>query len=208
MNLMRLDPYRELATLQERLNRTFGAGVARSDRQDEMSLGAWAPPVDIAEEKDRILITAELPGFASMKRENLELLLGQRVVLDFRMALTGVAEAVTVTGAAPLIDITQSRVGGNIDTRQMQVLPINGRDYFRESEGLVGNMNVGEAVRVAVAAGAHTLVPMHWDLFQGNTASPGSAVEEAVALGAPLHVLTVSRMVPFSLPPRPRIGAT
>ena len=63
MNLMRLDPYRELATLQERLNRTFGAGVARSDRQDEMSLGAWAPPVDIAEEKDRILITAELPGF-------------------------------------------------------------------------------------------------------------------------------------------------
>jgi HSP20 family protein len=28
-----------------------------------MSLGAWAPPVDIAEEKDRIVITAELPGF-------------------------------------------------------------------------------------------------------------------------------------------------
>jgi hypothetical protein len=74
-------------------------------------------------------VTAELPGFASMKRENLELLLGQRVVLDLRMALTGVAEAVTVTGAAPLIDVTQSRVGGNIDTRQMQVLPINGRDW-------------------------------------------------------------------------------
>ena len=74
-------------------------------------------------------VTAELTGFASMKRENLELLLGQRVVLDLRMALTGVAEAVTVTGAAPLIDVTQSRVGGNIDTRQMQVLPINGRDW-------------------------------------------------------------------------------
>jgi HSP20 family protein len=63
MNLMRLDPYREIATLQDRLNRAFGSSVARSDRQDEMSLGAWAPPVDIAEEKDRILITAELPGF-------------------------------------------------------------------------------------------------------------------------------------------------
>jgi hypothetical protein len=34
------------------------------------------------------VLTAELPGFASMKRENLELLLGQRVVLDLRMALT------------------------------------------------------------------------------------------------------------------------
>ena len=58
MNLMRWDPYREIASLSDRLNRTFG----RSDREDE-TLAAWAPPVDIAEEKDRILITAELPGF-------------------------------------------------------------------------------------------------------------------------------------------------
>jgi len=83
------------------------------------------------------------------------------------------------------------------------LLPINGRDYFRESEGLVGNMDAREAVRVAVAAGAHTLVPMHWDLFRGNTVPPGSAVDAAVALGAQLHVLTVARMLPFSLPSRP-----
>jgi HSP20 family protein len=60
MNLMRWDPYREVATLQDRLNRAFGG---RTEREDEMSLAAWAPPVDIAEEKDRIVITAELPGF-------------------------------------------------------------------------------------------------------------------------------------------------
>ena len=60
MNLMRWDPYREVSTLQDRLNRAFGG---RTEREDELSLAAWAPPVDIAEEKDRILITAELPGF-------------------------------------------------------------------------------------------------------------------------------------------------
>lgn len=59
MNLMRFDPYREFANLQDRLTRTFG----RTEREDEMSLAAWAPPVDIAEEKDKIVITAELPGF-------------------------------------------------------------------------------------------------------------------------------------------------
>jgi HSP20 family protein len=58
---MRFDPYREIATLQDRLNRTLGSAF-RGEREDE-SLAAWAPPVDIAEEKDRILITAELPGF-------------------------------------------------------------------------------------------------------------------------------------------------
>ena len=62
MNLMRWDPYRDIATLQDRLNRAFG-GLGRTEREDEMNLAAWAPPVDIAEEKDRILITAELPGF-------------------------------------------------------------------------------------------------------------------------------------------------
>jgi HSP20 family protein len=62
MSLMRWDPYREIASLQDRLNRAFGGYGAR-ERDDEMQLSAWAPPVDIAEEKDRILITAELPGF-------------------------------------------------------------------------------------------------------------------------------------------------
>jgi HSP20 family protein len=59
MNLMRWDPYRELASLQDRF---FGLGH-RNDREDEMNLAAWTPPVDITEDKDRILITAELPGF-------------------------------------------------------------------------------------------------------------------------------------------------
>jgi len=63
MNLMRWDPYREIASLQDRFNRAFGSALGRPERDDEMNLAAWAPPVDIAEEKDRILITAELPGF-------------------------------------------------------------------------------------------------------------------------------------------------
>lgn len=66
MNLMRWDPYREVSTLQDRLNRAFGG---RTEREDEVTLAAWAPPVDIAEEKDRILITAELPGFKESEIE-------------------------------------------------------------------------------------------------------------------------------------------
>src|SRR5215831_1561247 len=63
MNITRWEPYRELATLQDRLNRAFGSAFGRTDREDEVSMAAWVPPVDITEEKDRIVITAELPGF-------------------------------------------------------------------------------------------------------------------------------------------------
>ncbi len=63
MNLVTWDPYREFNSLQSRFNRVFGGALAPRERDEELSLGAWIPPVDIVEEKDRILLTAELPGF-------------------------------------------------------------------------------------------------------------------------------------------------
>ncbi len=62
MNVIRWDPYRELSTFADRFNRALGSATGR-DRDEEMSLGAWIPPVDIAEDRDRITLTAELPGF-------------------------------------------------------------------------------------------------------------------------------------------------
>ena len=64
MNYPTFDPYRELSSLPDRLNRILGGGgTARRERDEEMSLGAWIPPVDIEEDKEKIALTAELPGF-------------------------------------------------------------------------------------------------------------------------------------------------
>ncbi|MDQ2978353.1 MAG: Hsp20/alpha crystallin family protein [Acidobacteriota bacterium] len=62
MNYVTFDPYREFNALQQRLQRTLGGGTGR-DRDEETSLGAWIPPVDIEEDKEKLLLTAELPGF-------------------------------------------------------------------------------------------------------------------------------------------------
>lgn len=62
MALIRWDPYRELSTFAERFNRAFGSMQAR-ERDEEVGLGAWMPPVDIAEDREKITLTAELPGF-------------------------------------------------------------------------------------------------------------------------------------------------
>ena len=44
--------------------------------------------------------------------------------------MSGVQETVTVTGEAPLIDTTSSNIASNIDPRQMQDLPLNGRNWM------------------------------------------------------------------------------
>ena len=76
-------------------------------------------------------IIAELPGFSVVTQAAYELLLGQRAVLDFELTLASVQETVTVTGASPLIDVQQSKMGGNIDARQMEALPVNGRNWMQ-----------------------------------------------------------------------------
>jgi carboxypeptidase family protein len=78
----------------------------------------------------RYSIKVELPGFSSVVRDNISLQVGQHAVLDFKMSMASVLETITVNADAPLVDLTQSKVGGNIDQRQMQDLPINGRNWM------------------------------------------------------------------------------
>jgi L-ascorbate 6-phosphate lactonase len=77
------------------------------------------------------------------------------------------------------------------------LLPINGRTYFREREGLAGNTGFRDAVGLARHVGARVLVPVHWDGFTANSERPGTAVDEAVATEAPFHVLVLRRGMPW-----------
>jgi L-ascorbate metabolism protein UlaG (beta-lactamase superfamily) len=58
------------------------------------------------------------------------------------------------------------------------LLPINGRDHFRESsEGIVGNLDHREAARLAAEAGIDLLIPMHYEMFAANRGYPAHLVE-------------------------------
>jgi HSP20 family protein len=61
MNIVRFDPIRDMATLQDRVNRIF-ADAYRRDNDDLMTRGAWVPPVDIYETGNHeLVLRAELP---------------------------------------------------------------------------------------------------------------------------------------------------
>ena len=70
MNIVKYDPFKEFRGLQEDMARIFsGVAPLRVDRE-EMLNGAWAPKVDIYENKDNLVLEAELPG---MNRGDFEL---------------------------------------------------------------------------------------------------------------------------------------
>src|SRR5580765_1065517 len=71
-------------------------------------------------------VQAELQGFSVVKQAGVQLLAGQTVVVNLRMAPSTVQETVTVTAEAPLVNTTSANLGGNIDPTQVQELPVQG----------------------------------------------------------------------------------
>ncbi|MFZ2052667.1 MAG: Hsp20/alpha crystallin family protein [Candidatus Aminicenantales bacterium] len=63
MAIIRWDPFRDLVTLRDRMNRLFEDAVstARSEEKDMIS-SSWAPAVDIYEDEKQLVLTAEIPG--------------------------------------------------------------------------------------------------------------------------------------------------
>ena len=63
MSTIRWDPFRDLLSLQERMNKLFEDSPVRStNRPGETSQSTWTPPVDILEKDNEIILKAELPG--------------------------------------------------------------------------------------------------------------------------------------------------
>jgi HSP20 family protein len=68
MTITRFDPFRELTTLQDRMNRLFGDVYLRDEEIAQR--GSWVPPVDIFETPGRdLVIKVELPD---VSREDVE----------------------------------------------------------------------------------------------------------------------------------------
>ncbi len=67
----------------------------------------------------------------------------------------------------------------NID---VAILPINGRDYFRNKNDIIGNFTIEEAVLLSKTINAKLLIPVHHDLYDVNRVSSAVFVDTLMRL--------------------------
>ena len=56
-------------------------------------------------------VAFELSGFQKLNRENVTVVLGQTITVDAQLPIASLTESVTVTGASPVVDVTDDEGG-------------------------------------------------------------------------------------------------
>jgi hypothetical protein len=75
-------------------------------------------------------VRAELSGFQTQSRTGVRILVGQAITLTLTMPIGSLTDQVTVTGAAPLIEVTQTTLGSSLTTEDIENLPTQGREML------------------------------------------------------------------------------
>jgi hypothetical protein len=104
--------------------KNVATGFTRTETSDAEGLYRLpALPVGIYE------VNAELQGFNTVSKKDVEVNVAQVQAIDFALKVAALAETVNVTGATPLIETTSSSVGGFVDPKRIESLPLNGRQF-------------------------------------------------------------------------------
>jgi hypothetical protein len=75
-------------------------------------------------------VTVALPGFGTLVRDGIQLSVGQTINLPVILKAAAVQEEVVVTGDAPVIETTRAEGSDRIDSRSIEGLPNNGRNFL------------------------------------------------------------------------------
>src|SRR6202158_3240410 len=102
-------------------------------------------------------VSAAGSGFATMTRENVSLPVTGTITIDLKLGLANLTENVTVAGAAPLIEVSQSKVSATIQTQEVQNLPMLTRRLTTLVSLLPGAKEVGELHPIKLQMGSMSI---------------------------------------------------
>ncbi len=107
------------------------------------------PPLRIGE----YAISVEAAGFKKFNQRGLVLSIGDVREVDAALQVGEVSDSVNVDASAPLLETADSTVGTVINNKQMEDLPLNGRDYLQLAALSSGTIASSQGVSVGGQAG-------------------------------------------------------
>ena len=99
------------------------------------STGQYTAPFLLPGDYD---VTAKLAGFKEYVRKGIHVGAGEHPIIDIRMEVGEITQAVEVTAEAPLVDKEASSVGHAITTKEVEDLPLNGGSPWMLSQLEIG----------------------------------------------------------------------
>ena len=89
-------------------------------------------------------VSAELQGFRKTSRENVEVRLGDRLELDFRLEVGGLEETITVGRHTPMLDTRTASQGQVIDEKRIEMMPLSDGNPFALTRLAAGTVYHGD----------------------------------------------------------------
>ena len=156
-------------------------------------------------------IEASMPGFTPAKKDGLRIFVGETLTVDMVLSVGKIAQEVTVTGAAPVVDIKDSQmISTNLDLQTLQTVGQEMRwksstDLINLAPGFVGGSAMGAASAVSnqwqidgqslltyVGSGEDWQYPDMDIIEEARVSGSGANAEYGNFTGAMLNLITKS----------------
>jgi hypothetical protein len=116
------------------------------------------------------VVTFSLTGFSTVRREGIELPGGFTATVNAQLRVGSLEEAITVSGAAPLVDVQNVRTAAAVTAEVLQALP-SGSKSFGSLAALVPGINYQSGASVSGTKGLFNMAQMGFATFHGKGGS-------------------------------------
>ena len=133
-------------------------------------------------------VSVSSPGFQSVNRSGIRLVVDQEARIDFKLEVGEVTETIEVMESAPLLESETSVVGQVIDNKSVAEMPLNGRSAWQLSQlagATIFIKGIGDASEIPVTsmAGSRTFTQ---GLFVDGGSVQKTGLSRAMAEMAPM----------------------
>jgi hypothetical protein len=151
-------------------------------------------------------VRAEAKGFKRVERPNIQVEVATDVTVDVALPPGNVSETVVVTDDVPLVNTTSSTLGGTLSNREINDLPLNGRNYenlLQLRPGVVRYPGGGFSTTSANGLRAEDNAYLVDGLFNSEPFSGQSIINGAGIAGDSATILPVDSIQEFNLQQNP-----